>query len=91
MTDRFVFAFDNDPTGRIPRWGRTVFRGGDGEIFLPAFLADSEAVVFLKLGWEGERAIFDEDHLYAPGSWMAREYPQLAEIIKKRRWDILDG
>jgi hypothetical protein len=76
------FFVDNPPGHNIPRWSRSVALASDGTIFAPAAMTDdSEKAVFLKAGWDGNiPAVVDQGHVYLPTWWIAREYPEVADI-----------
>jgi len=70
------FILKNIPKG-MPVWAATGFKMDDGEIYVPAVLGcGNENVVFLAMGYDGTSMAHDKGHLYAPLSWMEREYPE---------------
>ncbi len=67
--------------GNGPEWLRTSFRDGRGEVFLPCGVFASEQIAFLFLAHDGVPVVRDAGHVYAPTSWLTREYPKHAEAI----------
>jgi hypothetical protein len=53
----------------------------DGQVFIPAGVFMSERVAVLTLGYDGTPAYVEEDHVYVPADWLAREFPADAATI----------
>ena len=71
----------NDP--KLPEWLRTSFVDDDGRVFLPCGAFGNELTALLCLGHDGEPLVRDGKHVYATAPWLAKEHPQLAEVIDK--------
>lgn len=69
-----------NPPKRLPKWAGTCFRDDAGEIFAPAAIAGSEMEVLLCASYDGTKIIEDHGHIYAPLSWLRREWPKYERI-----------
>ncbi|MAX27613.1 MAG: hypothetical protein CMJ19_24210 [Phycisphaeraceae bacterium] len=64
-------------------WQTTVFLDDDGEVYMPAGVFGDELQLALCLSYDGQPQLPHEGHVYAPASWLAREYPRLAPKINE--------
>ena len=65
----------------LEEWLRTAFVSDDGQVFLPCGAFDHELKALLCMGHDGVPLVHHEGHIYAPASWLAREYPRYAQAI----------
>ena len=65
----------------LDEWLRTAFVDGDGEAFLPCGAFDDELKAMLCISHDGVPMVRHDGHIYAPASWLAKEYPRHAEAI----------
>lgn len=81
-------------SGSIPKWMRSAGVDEDGTVFVPAFVGGDEDFVVLTAGWDGNvPMVIDDGHAYLPARWIAREFPDVAEVcnlIERRCRDHLD-
>jgi hypothetical protein len=60
---------------------RSAALSDDGTVFIPAAIAGHEQQAVLCATWDGTvPLVIDDDHAYLPAQWMAREYPEIADI-----------
>jgi hypothetical protein len=82
------FTMANPPGSDRPAWMRSAALADDGTVFAPAAIAGNELRSFLVAAWDGDvPTVTDHGHYYLPTSWLAREYPDVADIgtlIEKR-------
>ncbi|MCD4825946.1 MAG: hypothetical protein K8S55_15245 [Phycisphaerae bacterium] len=64
----------------MPEWLRTAFRDDD-EVYLPCDAFADKQIALLGIAFDNVPFVQDHGHLYAPASWLAKEYPQHAEAI----------
>ncbi len=64
-------------------WRNTVFLDEDGEVYMPAEVFGDEFIMALCLIHDCKRQLAYEGHIYAPASWLAKEYPDLASKINE--------
>lgn len=65
---------------KIPKWQRTLAVDDNGTIYVPAAIAGNEMSVFLAVTYDNIPVICDSNHLYVPVTWLAREYPDTADL-----------
>lgn len=70
----------NPKGGREPEWKRSAALADDGVVFAPAIITGNEMVAFLAASWDGTPVVMNDDHLYLPVQWIAREYPDVADV-----------
>ena len=70
----------NEAENDIPQWMRCAALADDGTIFAPAAIVGDEGLVFLAASWDDMPCVIDGDHYYFPTHWMAREWPDIADI-----------
>lgn len=76
------FVIDGPGAEKISAWLRTCFWDTDSDnIYLPCGAFASEKDAYLRLAFDGISIVYSEGHIYAPSSWLIREYP-------KRAWEI---
>ena len=63
-------------------WLRTTFVDVDGQVFLPCGALDNELTALLCISHDGVPFVQHQGHIYAPSSWLAREYPRYAQTIE---------
>ena len=74
---------------KLPRWKRMFFYDEETkEVYLPAVVAGKEEAVFLCLCFDGVGCIRKYNHIYAPISWLRREYPETAELCDVVRKNV---
>ncbi len=86
MTTRvkWMATLGSDPTvRRIPEWIRSAALADDGRVYMPAAACGNETQALLAAGFDGVDMLMDDNHLYLPTDWMAREYPNLADLCAK--------
>ena len=71
------------------RWLRTSFVDDNGEVFLPCGAFDNELNAMLCASHDGIAIVQHEGHVYAPRSWLAKEYPKYAKTIETIAASIL--
>ena len=82
MSERISIVAD----GPEPEWARTFIRDTSDDTFFVAsnaVTADLEAVVQGNAIQSKEPVIIKNDHVYVPVRWLAREYPQSANICAR--------
>ena len=69
---------------KCPKWAAASFYDREkDELYLPAVIGgDSEQAVLLCLSFDGVPVVHDGGHLYAPLSWLEREYPKCRETFE---------
>ncbi|MGE9760933.1 hypothetical protein [Pseudomonas sp. PDM20] len=67
---------------RMPEWSRTIGVTDKGQVYVPAAMGGNEQQVVLCLAWDGTDCIEHLNHVFVPADWMAKEFPQTAEICK---------
>jgi len=66
----------------LPEWAAVSFYDPETkELYLPAICGGNEAAVLLSLGFDGTKYVRDGDHIYAPVSWLEREFPENREFF----------
>ena len=65
----------------LEEWLRTAFVDDRGRVFLPCGAFDNELEALLCISHDGVPMVRHEGHVYAPSSWLAREYPRHAQAI----------
>ena len=65
----------------LDQWLRTAFVDDDGQVFLPCGAFGNELKALLCISHDGVALVRHEGHIYAPVSWLAREYPRYAKAI----------
>lgn len=65
----------------LEEWLRTVCLDDDGRVFLPCGAFADEPTAFMCLAYDGGPLVRHEGHIYAPASWLAKEYPRYAAVI----------
>jgi hypothetical protein len=66
----------------LPEWLRAFFVDDDGEVFLSCGAFDNERMAFLCMAHDGVPMVRDEGHVYAPASWIAKQYPCHADAVR---------
>ncbi|HOI54290.1 MAG TPA: hypothetical protein PLP01_03490 [Phycisphaerae bacterium] len=66
----------------LSEWLRTFFLDDDGEVFLPCGAFADERTALLCLAHDGVQMVRNEGHIYAPASWIAKEYPRWANTVR---------
>jgi hypothetical protein len=61
---------------------RSVAVADDGTIFAPAAMSGNEQRAMLCASWDGVPAVLNAKHVYLPVKWLAKEYPELAEVVR---------
>jgi hypothetical protein len=69
-------------TGEAPDWARSAVIDADGVVYVPAAIGGNEDNVLICAVWENVTSIYSDGHLYLPSEWMAREYPDMADIVR---------
>lgn len=62
-------------SGSGPEWGRSAAMADDGTVFVPGAIGDNETWVVLAAGYDNIPIVFDDDHLFVPARWLAKEFP----------------
>ena len=65
----------------LEEWMRTAFVDDHGRVFLPCGAFGNELEALLCLSHDGAVMVRHERHIYAPTSWLAKEYPRYAQAI----------
>ena len=65
----------------LEEWLRTALVDDHGEVFLPCGAFDNELKAMLCISHDGVPMFRHEGHIYAPVSWLTREYPRYAKAI----------
>lgn len=76
------FVIDGPGAEKISAWLRTCFWDTDSDVYLPCGAFASEKDAYLRLAFDGISIVWSEGHIYAPSSWLAREYPKRAREIE---------
>jgi hypothetical protein len=67
----------------VPEWQKTAITDGV-EVFLPYCIAyDSEREAYKTVLIKGAQVIIDQGHLYIPTELIAREFPELVDLMDK--------
>jgi hypothetical protein len=56
---------------------------GDGVVFMPAAAGGDERAVVLCASFDGVPMVTADKHVYVPCDWMAREFPEIADLAQK--------
>ena len=64
----------------LPEWMRTTFVDEDGRMFLPCGIFTDELTATLCIANDGVPLVRHEGHVYAPASWLEREYAGYAHV-----------
>jgi hypothetical protein len=85
MSDKTVewFCVEQSSGKRMPEWMRSVAVGDDGTIFAPAAMSGNEKRAMLCASWDGVPAVLNAKHVYLPVKWLAKEYPELAGLVRR--------
>jgi hypothetical protein len=67
---------------REPQWKLCAGIDDDGTVFAPAGIAGNEQTVLLCALFDGVPAVVDKRHVYLPTTWLANEYPDMAEVFR---------
>jgi hypothetical protein len=67
----------------VPEWVRSACLNDDGRVFAPAIVAGDEMRVLLCAAFDGVSLILDDGHAYLPTDWLAREYPEVADVCAR--------
>lgn len=65
-----------------PRWLASAAMAPDGTVFVPAAYAGDEHKVKLCAVFDGETILEKGGHIYVPSGWLAREYPDTADLCE---------
>ena len=65
----------------LEQWLRTALVDDHGRVFLPCGAFDNELKALLCISHDGVPIVRHEGHVYAPASWLAKEYPRHAQAI----------
>ena len=65
----------------LEKWLRIAFVDDHGQVFLPCGAFDNELKALLCISHDGVPVVRHEGHIYAPASWLAKEYPRYAQAI----------
>lgn len=84
MSEILPLILDLPKNHRMRMWQRRSFLAPDGELYVPAATAGNEVRVWMCLLQDGVGFIKDKKHIYAPLSWLEREYPKSKEL-----WDVM--
>jgi hypothetical protein len=77
-------------TGKnIPKWKRSAGLDDDGTVFIPAIIASNEMNVMMCTGFDGTDVVTYLNHIYVPADWMAREFPETAEVCATIKRQVL--
>ena len=72
-----------------PKWNRTAFVSGN-QVYLPAATYfDSETEGLLCAGYDGEKVIRFDGHVYLTATFLAKEFKQDAEKIASAASNVL--
>ena len=75
----------------LPEWMRTSFLDDDGELFLPCGALADEQIALLCIVHDRVQVVKHHGHIYAPASWLAKEYPHHAETINAIVASVMDA
>lgn len=81
----FIWATVNSKEmqkAKIPSWKRTAAIDMNGDVLAPGGLVDNESCVMMKAGFDGERVVIDNKHPYFSVRWLAKEYPDWANVME---------
>ena len=69
---------------KIPKYMRLAALGEDGQVYISSSIAsDNHEMVFMCASFDGISAIVNENHIYYPSTWIAREFPKSKELAEK--------
>jgi hypothetical protein len=77
------FAVSAPDGATVPEWVRSACLADDGRVFAPAIVAGDEMRVLLCAAHDGVSLILDDGHAYLPTDWLAREYPEVADVCAR--------
>ncbi len=66
----------------LESWLRTSFVDNAGQVFLPCGAFGDEREAMLCVAHDGVPVVRHEGHVYAPSTWLAREYRRHAHVIE---------
>jgi len=66
---------------REPQWKLCAGIDENGIVFAPAGIAGNEQAVLLCAFYDGISAVVSKRHAYLPTTWLAKEYPDMAEVF----------
>jgi hypothetical protein len=66
---------------KLPEWLRSLFVDEHGEVYFPCGAVGNERIIMLCMVADGVRIVRSEGHLYAPVSWLTREYPRYTAVF----------
>ena len=77
MVEKFIVEGNE-----LPEWLRTSFLDDCSEVYLACGAFDDEMTALLCLAHDCVPMVRDGKHVYAPITWLARQYPKHAEAVR---------
>ena len=77
MVEKFIVEGNG-----LPEWLRTSFLDDRGEVYLACGAFDDEMTALLCLAHDCVAMVRDGGHVYAPVTWVARQYPKYADAVR---------
>ena len=65
-----------------PDWLMSACLAPDGQVYSAAAMVGNEPLVGLRAAHDGVPIIVDEGHIYLPVAWLAKEFPEWAEVME---------
>ena len=66
---------------KLPEWLRSLFVDEHGEVYFPCGAVGNERIIMLCMVADGVRVVRSDGHLYAPVTWLTREYPRYTAVF----------
>jgi len=65
----------------LPEWLVSLFVDKQGEVYFPCGAVGNEQIIMLCMVADGVRVVRSDGHLYAPVTWLTREYPRYTAVF----------
>lgn len=77
------FSVSRPQGTREPQWKLCAGIDDNGTVFAPAGITGNEQAVLLCACFDGVPAVVSKCHIYLPTTWLAKEYPDIAEVFRR--------
>lgn len=84
----FRWCIGSEEGNALPKWARSAAMDQYGEVFLPiesAVSPNAATRAALCAIWDGVPITYCDDHPFAPASWIAWQYPKVADSVAVAR------
>jgi hypothetical protein len=85
------FSVERPQGTQEPRWKFCAAIDAEGIVFAPAAIAGNEQAVMLCAAFDGIPAVISKHHVYLPTTWLADNYPYMAEVFHRIEQRVRSG